>query len=32
LAFLIGLAVYHRRRDLVVDFDPAPAAEVRTQP
>jgi amino acid transporter len=25
LAFVIGLVVYHRRRDLVVDFDPVPA-------
>jgi hypothetical protein len=32
LAFVIGLVVYHRRRDLVVDFDPAPAAEDRAQP
>ena len=32
LAFVIGFVVYHRRRDLVVDFDPVPAAESRAQP
>ena len=31
LAFVIGLVVYHRRRDVVVDFDPVPAPTDRAQ-
>ena len=32
LAFVVGFVVYHRRHDLVVDFDPVPPAESRAQP